>query len=82
MYRILLYLNINKQYIVPLEFKETVECDNKWKKVSFNLESHFRLKKVKKKKINKFLKFNNKFTTNVSINLNKKLLLKKISDIN
>ena len=52
-----------------------------WKKLSINLESHFRLKKVKKKKINKFLKFNNKFTTNVSINLNKKLLLKKISDI-
>ena len=48
-----------------------------WKKLSINLESHFRLKKVKKKKINKFLKFNNKFTTNVSINLNKKLLLKK-----
>ena len=40
-----------------------------WKKLSINLESHFRLKKVKKKKINKFLKFNNKFTTNVSINL-------------
>ena len=51
------------------------------KKISLNLESNFRLKKVKKKNINKFLKLNNKFTTNVSINLNKKLLLKKISDI-
>ena len=52
-----------------------------WKKFSFNSESYYISKKVKKKGINKFLKFNNKFTTNVSINLNKKLLLKKISDI-
>ena len=32
-------------------------------------------------KINKFLKFDNKFTTNVSINLNRSLLLKKIYQI-
>ena len=36
---------------------------------------------LKLKKINKFLKFNNKFTTNVSINVNKNLLLKKLSHI-
>ena len=52
-----------------------------WKKFSFNSESYYTSKKVKKKGINKFLKFNNKFTTNVSINLNKKLLIKKISQI-
>ena len=33
------------------------------------------------KKINKFLKLNNKFTTNVSKNINRNLLLKKISQI-
>ena len=51
------------------------------KKFSFNSESYYTSKKVKKKGINKFLKFNNKFTTNVSINLNEKLLIKKISQI-
>jgi hypothetical protein len=35
--------------------------------------------KLKLKKVNKYLKFNNKFTTNVSINVNKNLLLKKLS---
>ena len=39
------------------------------------------IKKLIMKKINKFLKLNNKFTTNVSINLNRNLLLKKISQI-
>ena len=51
------------------------------KKMAFDLESHLSPKKFKRKKINKFLKFNNKFTTNVSINLNKSLLLKKIYQI-
>ena len=67
-------------YLIDKLNKELKEINN-WKKINFNLESHFHSKKVKKKRINKFLKFNNKFTTNVSINLNKKLLLKKISDI-
>lgn len=52
-----------------------------WKKFHSQLDSHFSSKKVKKKRVNKFLKFNNKFTTNVSININKQLLLKKIYQI-
>ena len=52
-----------------------------WKKVSFHLENNILSQKVKKKRINKFLKFNNKFTTNVSININRNLLLKKIYQI-
>lgn len=52
-----------------------------WKKTTFDMESNLSPKKVKRKKINKFLKFNNKFTTNVSINLNRNLLLKKIYQI-
>ena len=52
-----------------------------WKKVDFYLNSNLSPKKVKRKKVNKFLKFNNKFTTNVSINLNRSLLLKKIYQI-
>ena len=46
-----------------------------WKKVSFHLENNILSQKVKKKRINKFLKFNNKFTTNVSININRNLLI-------
>ena len=38
-------------------------------------------KEFQKKKINKFLKFNNKFTTTVNISLNRSLLSKKISTI-
>jgi len=52
-----------------------------WKKFVFDLNDKLSPKKVKKKKVNKFLKFNNKFTTNVSINLNRILLLKKIYQI-
>ncbi len=52
-----------------------------WKKFVFDLNDNLSPKKVKKKKVNKFLKFNNKFTTNVSINLNRNLLLKKIYQI-
>ena len=52
-----------------------------WKKFVFDLNDNLFPKKVKKKKVNKFLKFNNKFTTNVSINLNRNLLLKKIYQI-
>ena len=52
-----------------------------WKKFVFDLNDKLSPKKVKKKKVNKFLKFNNKFTTNVSINLNRNLLLKKIYQI-
>ena len=52
-----------------------------WKNFHSQLDSHFSSKKVKKKRVNKFLKFNNKFTTNVSININKQLLLKKIYQI-
>ena len=37
--------------------------------------------KLKYKKINKFLKFNNKFTTNITINANRNLLTKKISHL-
>ena len=51
------------------------------KKFVFDLNDNLSPKKVKKKKVNKFLKFNNKFTTNVSINLNRNLLLKKIYQI-
>ena len=63
---------------------DKLNCEIKsinWKKMAFDLESHLSPKKFKRKKINKFLKFNNKFTTNVSINLNKSLLLKKIYQI-
>ena len=52
-----------------------------WKKFAFDLNGNLSPKKVKKKRVNKFLKFNNKFTTNVSINLNRNLLLKKIYQI-
>ena len=52
-----------------------------WKKISYNLENNLLSQKLKKKRINKFLKLNNKFTTNVSININKNLLLKKIYQI-
>lgn len=38
-------------------------------------------KKVNKKKVNKYLKLNNKFTNNVSITTNRNLLFKKISEI-
>ena len=46
-----------------------------------NFEDINSKQKMKYKKINKFLKFNNKFTTNVSKNINKNLLGKKISYI-
>ena len=52
-----------------------------WKKFTFDFNGNSSQKKVKRKKINKFLKFNNKFTTNVSININRNLLLKKIYQI-
>ena len=52
-----------------------------WKKFVLDLNSNLSPKKVKRKRVKKFLKFNNKFTTNVSINLNRKLLLKKIYQI-
>ena len=51
------------------------------KKVNYNYEGIITNNKVNKKRVNKFLKFNNKFTTNVSININRSLLLKKISQI-
>lgn len=51
------------------------------KKEIYNLNGFFLGQKSHKKKVNKFLKFNNKFTTDVTINLNKNLLLKKISHI-
>ena len=46
-----------------------------------NFEEIHTKQKLKSKKIDKFLKFNNKFTTNVSININRNLLTKKISYI-
>ena len=52
-----------------------------WKKLGLELNTNSPHKKSKRKKVNKFLKFNNKFTTNVSINLNRNLLLKKIYQI-
>ena len=51
------------------------------KKETYNLDGNIIGKKSNKKKINKFLKFNNKFTTNVTINSNRSLLLKRISHI-
>jgi hypothetical protein len=51
------------------------------KKETYNLDGIIIGKKSNKKKVNRFLKFNNKFTTNVTINSNKSLLLKKISHI-
>ena len=51
------------------------------KKEKDNLDGNIIGKKSNKKKINKFLKFNNKFTTNVTINSNRSLLLKRISHI-
>ena len=46
-----------------------------------NFEDIINSKKTNLKIVNKFLKFNNKFTTNVSINTNRNLLMKKISII-
>ena len=50
--------------------------------VNYDYNDDITLKqKINKKKINKYLKLNNKFTNNVSISTNRNLLFKKISQI-
>ena len=65
-------LDLMNSKIVKLKLKNNINN---------SFENNITSQKKNLKKVNKFLKFNHKFTTNVSINTNRNLLMKKISDV-